>query len=65
MKRQLQLNENLPFCHFERREKSFLAGILVFWNRISQQNWIVIPGKLATTSATRNPGFSNPYGCRF
>jgi hypothetical protein len=24
MKRQLQLNENLPFCHFERREKSFL-----------------------------------------
>jgi hypothetical protein len=55
MKRQLQLSENLPFCYFERREKSFLAGILVFWNRISQQNGIVILGNPGSSPGSPTP----------
>jgi hypothetical protein len=38
---------------------------LVSYNRSSQQKWIVIPGKLAVASATRNPGLSKICGCRF
>src|SRR6185312_1387124 len=33
---------------------------LVSWPRNSQHNSIVIPGKLAIASATRNPGISKP-----
>jgi len=33
---------------------------LVSWPRNSQHESIVIPGKLAIASATRNPGISKP-----
>jgi hypothetical protein len=38
---------------------------LVSYKRSSQQKWIVIPGKLAVASATRNPRLSKICGCRF
>src|SRR6266511_1464917 len=52
-----------PSLHTIDRNPSDCADVLVRWPRSSQQNMIVIPGKLAIAGATRNPGNSKPSGC--